>query len=672
MSNIRKFLNKVNILKVLCIICVLLVELVVCVGMTRIYHNNGLLRYLISPEWGGKYVQVDNDTVYEYTFTSDFDMIRGFLYRIQAGADGWGEITSGEMTLQVSDVESGQVLRSVVVYCERISHVDYFIIDMGEILTGMSGKDIKLTITFTNILDDQVFILCGQGTDGATYPATKISPAGKDSIQSAMPVIYAFIMLATVWAMSMVMFSKPLKLERVYLGVGLFLGVAMSLIMPLMTAPDETTHSRAAYHVSNVLMGIDESSDDTLVMRADDANMSFADMNFSREYYIRYYDSFFDEVQDETLVDTGKSYNTTPHYLYLSMGLGITIGRLLDFGPIMTYMLGRWISLLCFVVVVVFAIKKIPFGKALVFVWACLPITLQQSMAFTYDGPILALCILIIAITLSLMYGEEELSKRKRIRDIVVLVLACTLLAPCKSFALLPVVVLPLMVVCKELHSRKDRIKEYVFEKKSRKNICIATVTVVGLGALFVVAWVLKTLYSGADGLGHKLFWTDAYAYPVGYYLKYPMELVKIFVNTLIEDGEHLVMEAFGSTLGWLNQPIPTSVVIAYMFLFVFAAMRRSSEKQLISWGSRAWMLVLFFGVCFLAMFGMLIAWTPSYSEYIEGCQGRYYLPAMVLFGVSLRTKNTSRGDNSDRLIVSLLPMLFLVMATFIFKYKVQ
>lgn len=672
-EKIIKKLNKKNILKIAIILCILGAELMAAYFFKTLYYNNGLISHLVPQGEDAMYLAVDNDTVFEYPITGDAEMIRALFLRFQAGADGTGAITSGEILIQVTDETTGQVLRSSAVLCTNVSHFDFFVVDLGEPIINGDDTKLKITVSFANLIEDQVYMLCSPQEDGGAYPVTMMTIAGHDAFQTVICIIFALIIIATAYALISGMFSKEFRLERVYLVVGLCLGMAISLLLPLLVAPDEKTHSDSAYHVSNVILGVDESEDGHLVMRADDYNMSFAELHFDRRYYMDYYGSFFQKVEDEALVQTDRVFHTRPYYLFIPTGLGITIGRLLNMGPIFTYMLGRWMGLLCFVLAVYFAMKKIPFGKAIMFVWACLPITLQQSMAFTYDSPILSLSIITIALTLNLMYSHEELSRAKRIRDIVILVVACLLLVPCKAHALLPIPLLPLMVIVKVLYDRRHRIKEFICKKNSRKIIFIASSVAVVLGVALVAVYVLKSLLANAHGLGYNLWWIhpDVYSHTPGYYLMYPKELIKMIMNTFSWRGETLIMEAFGASLGWLNQPVPNYLIIGYMFLFVFASIRRTSEDYNISLLSRAWMMLVFLGVCFLSIFGMLIAWTATFDTVIKGTQGRYFLPALVLFGICLRTKNTVRGDDSDKTIACILPMFFLVMSISMFLVKI-
>ncbi len=73
------------------------------------------------------------------------------------------------------------------------------------------------------------------------------------------------------------------------------------------------------------------------------------------------------------------------------------------------------------------------------------------------------------------------------------------------------------------------------------------------------------------------------------------------------------------------------------LFLVLVSSLPRASEHGLFS-GKRRLMLFLiaFFGTAF-AVGGMLIGWTDRGSDFIDGVQGRYFLPFLPLLIFALR-----------------------------------
>lgn len=485
-----------------------------------------------------------------------------------------------------------------------------------------------------------------------------------------MTIDFAYITLAVIImsVLAVVLFSKKLRIDIVYIIAVLGLGLIVSTLIPLMAVPDESTHLYIAYDISNNLLGIDPSANGTLMMRYDDAFKYYESENIGRAYLNTYFDSFFAGIDNSQMIDSGVYVAESPFYLHIFAALGITVGRLLGLGTTLTFMLGRWLNLLVFGLISYYAIRKVPFGKSVVFVWAMLPITLQQVASYSYDSMINALAILTICLTLHFMYGENTENKKKLIIEIVVLVLAALLLVPCKGHAILPLSLLPLMIIIKLVWDRRTTMRAYVNEKPYRKKVVIGVIVLAAVTILAMGTLVLKMLLSSADANGTYVAWTGSYAHTMGYYLKNPVEFVSIFINTLWAKGEELFVQMIGGSLGWLNIKVPIIFVLPFFLLLFYAGARREDETQPISVASKLWMGVVFLGICFLACLGMLLYWTPTSSTIIQGVQGRYFLPALVLPFIASRTKTTQVSKNADKIIVYAVMILYVFIVTSLIK----
>ena len=80
-------------------------------------------------------------------------------------------------------------------------------------------------------------------------------------------------------------------------------------------------------------------------------------------------------------------------------------------------------------------------------------------------------------------------------------------------------------------------------------------------------------------------------------------------------------------------------------------------------------MILVFIGVCVLAAAAMLLYWTPNSFYTIEGVQGRYFLPALVLGVLALRTKKTSVSENAGTYVMLWTVILQIFVITAVFKY---
>lgn len=195
----------------------------------------------------------------------------------------------------------------------------------------------------------------------------------------------------------------------------------------------------------------------------------------------------------------------------------------------MLYLLGRLMNLLAFIAAAYYAIKRIPFGKGIVMVWALLPITLQQVCSFSYDSQLFALCILVIATTMSAVYGQET-NRRSKLVNNIVMVLSSLLLLPCKGFSLLPLVVLPLMLIPRILQQHKDKVD--AVKQKIKPWMKVLMIVIAGIfvvACVMVLVLVVRRWLQPENINSTYIAWSDSKGYTMGYFLKIRSNFLKYY-----------------------------------------------------------------------------------------------------------------------------------------------
>lgn len=495
----------------------------------------------------------------------------------------------------------------------------------------------------------------------------KESVSGPDAYFVVQNIIYILLLILIVGVCLFALFDRAqkMKLEHMYLIAGLVLGFIFLLLLPLMAVPDEYTHLYTAYDVSDSMMG---THGDTLMMRADDAGHKYQQVELDRSGFNSQYDGAFSKIGNAEMVDTGIVADQSPRYLYFLSALGITIGRLLGLSTTLTFLLGRLFNMLVFVAAAYYAVKRMPFGKGVAIVWALMPITLQQACSYSYDSPLFTLSILVIATTLSAVYGKET-DKKKKITNYMVMIISCLLLLPCKGFALLPLVVFPLILIPRFVKAHPEqvaRVKERVRPWMKVVAICVLALIVCLFGVALVR--VIRRLMLPENINNNYIAWAEHNGFTIGYFLKKPVHLLEILLNTVWYKSDVYLDQMLGGSLGWLEIDIPFVFVLGFLFILVYAAMRKENEQQLIRNGERVWMVLVFAGVSLLALAGMLLYWTPNNAVVVEGFQGRYVLPALVLGVLALRTKKTSVSEYADHYAIMWTVFLQFLVVTAVFR----
>lgn len=672
----KKLKNKIGHYIILGVI--VLFSVFVFMYIRQYTYNNGEIKDIYTAD-EKNYIPVDNSTVITQSFSSDAELFRALVVEFSYGADGLG---MGAVNVTLQDQDTGEVLSTYSLSATFIASGESALIGFPEAISNDKGSYV-VTLTFENFQEGIYLNMAVTDKDDPAGELTVndmpmaqdlimgVSVAGKDNSYVLIHVVYAIIIAAII--ITYLMFfvvndKKKIKTEFVYLASGLLLGIAFSLTIPIMVAPDEPVHLYKAYDLSNEILGVDDADTVPIMMRLSDYNKEYQYMGLDRSYMNDYLEGTLEKPDDTEIVQTYFLPAFTYDYLYYPSALGITVGRLLGLSTNLIYLLGRFFNTIVFVLAVFYAIRKIPFGKGVVFIWAMLPIMLQQTNSFSYDCVVNSLSILVISLTLNLLYGEKDV-KKWQITKIIVLVLSCVLLFPCKGHALLPIVVLPLMILAKYL---KDN-KKTIFERISKLKIWIkvvAGVLIVGfVGVCMVYALRIYSNLTLPENINNSVIpWNGENGYTVGYFLKNPFALASIFINTVWMKSDGYLVGLLGGNLGWLNIPIPYIFIIPYAIILILASFRKEDEEQLLTVGNKIWMWFVFAAVCALAMLGMLISWTPASYKYIEGVQGRYFLPGLVLLFLGLRTKKACIGKDTDKILMFLSVFMSLFVVTAVFK----
>ena len=157
--------------------------------------------------------------------------------------------------------------------------------------------------------------------------------------------------------------------------------------------------------------------------------------------------------------------------------------------------------------------------------------------------------------------------------------------------------------------------------------------------------------------------------YTLGYFLQNPWKLIQMLANTVADKSEFYLESIVGQKMGWIEVEISRIVVIGFLVLFIFAMFKVRGEKQYVTGGQKWWISI----VCLLSvgmiLMGMLLTWTPYGHVSIEGVQGRYFTPLLLLASLLGRNRSILLNENKDRaifaggMILQLLAVIYMIKA---------
>lgn len=338
-----------------------------------------------------------------------------------------------------------------------------------------------------------------------------------------------------------------------------------------------------------------------------------------------------DEAEPGYAVSTYPPVVTTP-LAYVPQAVGITLARLLGMNSIGLAYLGRLFNLLFYVGMTFLAMRRLPFGKEVLFGAALLPMTLHLTGSMSYDAIILALAFYFTAVCLDLAYNKEKV----QVCDIVVLAAVVAVMGPCKM------VYAVLMALCFLIPVRKFG---------GWRNYILSAGAVL---AAFVIAMVLvnsQTIALYTSETETYVTWAEEAGYSMGQLLSSPKLLFKMFYNTLLWQAEYYHLTMIGAYLGNVDVvlDVPYLIVMLLSLGLLGLSFRKPGETIKISKGQRYLIWLICLGCAGAVMFSMLLAWTPVSSRVITGVQGRYFLPFLPVLLMSFKndlvvlTKDISR-----------------------------
>ena len=418
---------------------------------------------------------------------------------------------------------------------------------------------------------------------------------------------------------------KYIELHKLYIICGLILGILFSLVMPVRTTPDEPLHLAQAYAVSDYMMGTDVVIAGGVAERADDYTYYNRTNRYNWNDYKAYWKTIDDPIVNDELVNAGQR-KIDNLYPYFVAGIGITIGRVLHLGPFLTLNLGRLFNLILFVAIASFSIKLIPVGKELLFVILMLPMTVQQSMSYSYDVMVISFAIFETALFLWLDYSENIPLKRM-ISAIVLMFILAAFIFPIKGHAYFLLFLLPVYSL---IHACEEKKKDRIWK--------ISMSVILLLVVIAIVAWAFIATHPGVmpSELGY-VDWAQKDGYKVQYLLHHPVTFIRLIGATLTyQFGAYFVSTVIGVSLGFMDIPIPDIMVYAFLALLILAALRSGDNEVRLTHRNK----VFFAGINILTVLaicvGMLLTWTPTDQFYINGIQGRYFLPIIFMLLILL------------------------------------
>jgi len=299
-----------------------------------------------------------------------------------------------------------------------------------------------------------------------------------------------------------------------------------------------------------------------------------------------------------------------PPTLYAPVAAGLVIGRGIGLPPLGAFYTGRLANALFALAMLGLALRLMPFGRSAMLATALLPTFCYQNSSLSPDAVINGIGFLGLAVTLHIGFAGRARASNK----------ALLLIAP--LLALAKGVYLPLLAA--GLRGRERR-----------SWLILITMAV---GAISFIAWM--KLSGGSQALYHiasrktgEMTTTAPLADQLAVILRDPSGYIHVLFSSIVERTPVYALQIVGR-FGWNAILLP---LLAYpLALVMLGSAVLSGSTMRFPVGQRLWWLAVAAGIAILIETAMYLTGTPLGADYIQGTQGRYFLPILPLVLIAL------------------------------------
>lgn len=319
--------------------------------------------------------------------------------------------------------------------------------------------------------------------------------------------------------------------------------------------------------------------------------------------------------------------------LYAPGALGLMLGKAMGLPWINAFYVGRLVNALSGLLLLIAALRLLPFGRNALLATALLPTFAYQTGSLSPDALINGLGFLGLALTLRTGFMTATPARS------AALLVTGPLLALCKG------VYLPLMAA--GLRWQQHR-------RDLRPGLILGAMA---LGAFAFVGWMHYS--GGSQALYHiqsRRTGETMMTAPLGEQLKIvlhdPINYVRILVSSVTERAPVYALQIVGR-FGWNAILLP---LVAYpLAALMLGAGVANGVGARFGMGQRLWWLAVAAGIALLIETAMYLTGTPLGADYIQGTQGRYFLPILPLVLIALSPAGPVRGAQKLFAIAAIL-----------------
>lgn len=420
--------------------------------------------------------------------------------------------------------------------------------------------------------------------------------------------IILLILADIVYLINQNKISKESKIEKIFLLMTVPLGLLYVFFIPVFAGTDEPMHFFRAYQVS-----------DGYMIKTQEYNVMIPTSLHNLHYrtVLENYESdfLFEKLNksDKVLMPQNNAALNYSPIQYIPQIIGIKLGLLLNFNPMIIVLLCRILSFFLWVFIIYNAIKIFPYNKILFLFTVVAPSVLSLVSTTTGDTILFALSFYYIALILKFIKSKEKVSCKWKIALFII----SLLLSLCKTVYILLCILL-LLLSNENFKSRKDR---FIF-------LFLTFVFSIGVD----IGWNVLIPSTSEVVNNSQLY----------YIISNPITYILTIFRTFIERFYYYFVNFFsGNEMCYGRANIPSLVSLSYVIV-IYLSMKYNDFKE-IKFKNKIIIWLVFILLVGAVSTSMYILWTPVVADYayymIEGVQSRYIVMMVPLILLLFKPK---------------------------------
>ena len=392
------------------------------------------------------------------------------------------------------------------------------------------------------------------------------------------------------------------------------IGIIFALSMPIGHVPDETAHFYKSFILSTKVIMKDVDKDKDYCIKSQvDINDVLGEYNFDvhnyhytlkpRAFYSNYLQSY-----DITNTDKKHCYLNVSKLPFVGYTLTTTIlvlSQLLHIPILLTYLLGRLINFMFYILIVYYCLKNIPKYKKSLFIISTVPIAIQAACGFNQDCVHNALFILLFTKIIQSINNKDKFN----LKEMLTIIIISLLLSFCK-LGYFPIILLCLLIPRRRF-------------KNKRTEIIYKMLLVLPMLLSFLI------LYFSLWDSGTTSAATNSNVYSIYSFFKNPIDFIRLYLGTVKIMGFYMVVQGLADGFGWStkynSEMINCLLTVCYALLLFNDSKEKKNEKSYIIVSITAALMIIF--LIMTSMLGL----NEIGASYINGLQPRYFIAPLLL-----------------------------------------